>query len=854
MILVGLSVADESQAAVKKHTDIPAESLGVALQTLAKDRNFQIVYVSEEINALQTQGLVGEFTSDEALKRLLNGTGLTFHYLDANTVTVEPIMAPQPPGDAENAPAKATSENQSAKAKPTAFGEDSETGFWKRSHMARVDQGTPSNYSSVAPNSDRVSQQGSEQLEEIVVTAQKRVERLIDTPQSVSVVTAGDLSKLGATQFSDFANTIPGLDFTTAGPGATQITLRGLTTGFDIGSTIGVYVDDVPFGTSGAFAQGAQNTIDVGLFDLDRIEVLRGPQGTLYGASTMGGLIKYVTKQPNTTMFEGDAQAGVSGTADGGGVNYNAAAAVNIPIAPGMAGLRASGYESHEGGYIDNVALGQKNVNRSDVYGGRLDFLLTPTEALSIRIDTFLQDISRDGQSTADYTLAGAPVYGDLDQFRKVAEPWKQQFRLVSATIDYDLGPATLTSISSYQTVRTQYVFDVSSLYVPFFPTLYSAIGYPVDTGTNKVTQEFRLASKEGQTLEWLIGGYYTHESTTNVEKLQPYTLTGLPSSANLFSFSNPSTYAEYSAFGDLTWHITTRFDVTGGLRYSHDTQAKTQIGSGLFGSSEPETSSDESVVTYLANARYHFSDNEVGYLRFATGYRPGGPNFVSLNPITHVPNGPPVFESDHLDSYEAGFKAETNDRRFSADLAAYYINWSNIQVSVSTGNGFSGIGNAPGGATVKGAELTLTANPSRGFVMTGAFAYQHAYLKQADASLGASEGEDLPNVPRFSGTLNADYTFTENALQPTIGGTARHVDARWSSFTNSVEFPQYHLPEYTTVDFRMGLTFGPVVTQLYVHNAFDEQGQLGVLFPQFGNHIAIVQPRTVGITATTHF
>jgi outer membrane receptor protein involved in Fe transport len=462
-----------------------------------------------------------------------------------------------------------------------------------------------------------------------------------------------------------------------------------------------------------------------------------------------------------------------------------------------------------------------------------------------------------------DYSLAGPPTfggtpkYGQLDQSRLVEEPYDQQFRLVSGTVTYDFDPATLTSISSYQTVRSQYAFDVSPIYVPLFGKLgrpFSAVGYPVSTGTDKVTQEMRLASRGTHVLDWLVGGFYTHEDTTNNEHLAAVTLAGLPAPNDLFTFSNPSTYQEYAAFGDLTWHLTGKFDITGGLRYAHDRQSKMQIGSGLFGSSQPQTHSSEGVVTYLGDARYHFSEQVMGYLRYATGFRPGGPNFISFNPVTHVPNGPPTFGADHLKSYEAGFKAETEDRRFGIDLAAYYIDWNNIQISVSTGNGFTGIANAPGGAKIKGSELTLTAHPITALSLSGAFAYQGASLNQADPNLGNFAGERLPNVPRFTTSVNADYVFSSSSLQPSIGASVRYVGDRYDSFDHSKGYPQFHLPEYATADVRSGLTLGPVDMQLFVHNLLDKRGELGVLTPQFGTRVAIMQPRTIGISASTHF
>lgn len=202
---------------------------------------------------------------------------------------------------------------------------------------------------------------------DIVVTAQKKAERLLETPQSATAISGEDLARINAVQFRDFANSVPALSFTTAGPGQTQLTLRGVTAGNDIGPTVGVYVNDVPYGSSTAFTNASSLSLDAGLFDMDRIEVLRGPQGTLYGASTMGGLIKYVTAAPELDVLSGSAQAGVSDTRHGG-ISYNGTVAVNAPIVTDKIALRANGFYSHDGGFIDNLALGRKDVNRSRVY------------------------------------------------------------------------------------------------------------------------------------------------------------------------------------------------------------------------------------------------------------------------------------------------------------------------------------------------------------------------------------------------------------------------------------------------------------------------------------------------------
>jgi outer membrane receptor protein involved in Fe transport len=620
---------------------------------------------------------------------------------------------------------------------------------------------------------------------------------------------------------------------------------------------VGTYVDEVPYGPSTTLGGAAQLSLDSSLFDVDRIEVLRGPQGTLYGASTLGGLMKYVTKRPDPSGLGGDVQIGVSQTEDGG-TNYNIAGAVNAPISD-KAAVRLSAFQTRDAGYFDNVARGKKDANQGDISGGRADLLWKPSDALSIRLTAYQQTIDSDGEGTADYTLAGEPLYGSLGQSRPYAEPVHNQFRLGSATIEYDFGPATLTSVTSYQTLRVHNVWDASAVYVPllnfFFGPTYSAVGVDNVNSTDKFTQELRVASNTGDhAIDWLVGAFYTDEDTGNNQFFLLMDLAGNPAQNDLFTYINPSSYKEYAAFGDMTWHATAKLDLTAGLRYAHNDQESAQNGSGAFiPPGNPRSSSSEDVPTYLANVRYRISDQQNVYARLATGYRPGGPNYPTLDETTGQPTAQPPFESDHLKSYEVGWKGEALDHRFGFDASAYYIDWSNLQVTTIVG-GFAAITNASGGATSYGSELTLSVRPMEDFTATGAFAYQHATMNEADPFLGAAKGERLPNTPEFSASISADYRISALRVAPTIGATVRYVDDRTVSFENSGSFPQYHLPAYTMFDLRGSVPIGKVDLQLYVHNVGNERAELGNLFPSIGTRIAIAQPRTIGLTATAHF
>lgn len=694
---------------------------------------------------------------------------------------------------------------------------------------------------------------------EIVVTATRRVERLIDVPQSITAVTSDDLARLNATQLRDYADTIPAMTVSSnGGAGRNQITLRGVTSGADVASTVGVYVDDVPYGGSTVFSINAGVALDAGLFDLERIEVLRGPQGTLYGSSSMGGLLKYVTRGPNLSEFESSVQAGLSIT-EKGDPSYNVAAAVSAPLVTDKIAVRAGGYYSRDGGFIDDVGRGEKNVGRANIYGGRLDVLLQPTDRLSIRLSGFAQDIHREGNAQVDYTPDGQLITGDLEQQRILREPFDQRFRVVSGTLNYDFGPATLTSITSYQTNDVRFRIDASALYVP----LLGAFGLPVastavDGGvsTDKFTQEVRLSSSQSGTIEWIVGGFYTDEKSLAPSSLVGYNADGSLFPVDLLTANLPSTYKEVAAFGNVTVHLSEKFDVTGGLRYAYNRQTYTQNATGILAPSVPTLRSHEGVTTYLANARYRFSPHATAYVRFATGYRPGGPNIVTFDPITGAPLGPPTFRSDSLTSYEAGIRGETADRTFSIDAAGYHIDWDDMLIS-GIRNGLNSYINT-GGAKIDGAELTLTARPVRSVNITGAFAYQDARLAADSPDLGGQKGDRLPTVPKFTAAINADYLGSGEGLSPTIGATLRFVSDRNAGFDANPNLPHYDLGDYVTIDLRAGATVGPAKVQFFVRNLFDVRGDVSAYMATAAlggpARVTVVQPRTFGVSLSGKF
>lgn len=329
----------------------------------------------------------------------------------------------------------------------------------------------------------------------------------------VDTLSSDNLQKSGATNLSDYLSSEPGIGFNSGGgPGQGTISIRGVTAGTDVGPTVGVYVDDTPLGSNTVSGGGAALAFDMGLLDLNHIEILFGPQGTLYGAGAMGGLLKYVTNQPDTEYFSGQVGTTFSSTWHGG-LNNTTNAVLNLPLKSDVAAVRISAFNTHSAGFIDAVgAEAGSRINASDTTGMRASVLLTPTRKLTFRFTATVQNINSDGQNFVDYGMNGQPVFGALTKNLDSPEPYHQSNQFYTANAEYDFGWARFNSISAYQSLRTVSTLD----FTPFYGPILAADGFNVsavsassNVGTNKVTQEFRLTSPGNQTLEWVAGLYY---------------------------------------------------------------------------------------------------------------------------------------------------------------------------------------------------------------------------------------------------------------------------------------------------------------------------------------------------------
>ncbi|KQZ71348.1 hypothetical protein ASE06_18085 [Sphingopyxis sp. Root214] len=696
---------------------------------------------------------------------------------------------------------------------------------------------------------------------EIVVTAQKRTQNVQDVPISIAVVSGEALQEQGSASLVDYAGYVPGMNVSNGGtPGQTTITLRGVAP-LNSAQTVGIYLDDAPVGSSAIYNRAGQFTIDLMPYDLERIEVLKGPQGTLYGASSIGGLVKYVTVQPDTREFK--VRAGVEGFTikDAGGIGWGGQVYVNAPIATDTLAISGSFAWRKTPGWVDSINnAGIKDQNDYEQRGGRAALLWQPTPELSVKLAGIWQSLDSDGNGIYAADLTGKRLGNGHSYNNYVPESYDIDLDYYSATIDYDFGAATLTSATTYSKTQSAQVQDASYAFGVLFPLLTNGAIPPgitpfsLDLGLKKWTQEVRLASPSGGRFEWLVGGFFTDEETSNAQLVRSFDMAGNPIAPldPLAIVGLPATYKEYAVFANATFKLSEQFEVTGGLRWARNEQTFTQISEGaIVPTANDPGESAESVWTFSVSPQFHINEDAMLYARVATGYRPGGPNVI-------VPNVPPSVDADRMTNYEVGLKADFAGRMVTVDAAFFWMDWTDIQVTRAFG-GVSGGANG-GKATSKGFEGSLALRPAPGLTISATGSYTDATLSEDVPDISGAKGDRLPAVPKFSGALRADYEFElGGGNKGSFGAGIRHAGNRLSLVESDPLVAR--AKAYTSVDLNASVTLGDHWTvRAYARNLFDNKGEMarstladGLNRPSF-LAISPLQPRTIGVALDMAF
>lgn len=707
---------------------------------------------------------------------------------------------------------------------------------------------------------------------EIIVTAQKRQERLLDVPVPITAVGAADLLANNQTKAQEFFSSVPGVNLQFQNNRA-QLAIRGITTSPVTGNpVVGFTIDDVPYGSSTGQGGLFGSAPDLEPSELARIEVLRGPQGTLYGAASIGGLVKYVTTDPDLDDFAGVVGGGVNMVKGGGQtLGYNGRGMVNVPLGETFA-VRVSAFKREEAGYIDNVRSGEDDVNSSEVFGTRVSALWKPSEIFSLKLSALYQVRDIYGSSNVDVSLAGRDQQSD----QIGAGRSKSDNQIYSAVATLDLDSVELTSVTGYSRSKNyDFVdFTMTGLTAFVFPAVFPTVtefghvlrqGYDVD----KFSQELRAAGSVGEMIDWIVGGFYTHEDaayTIDTNAINPATgeVYGVP-----VIWRDSLDYDEWALFGSATVRLSDQFDVQFGGRYSENRQALRHREFNLF---TPGTEADRvpfatnpkargDSFTYQISPRFKPSPQHMIYGRIATGYRPGGPN-ANCN-TQSTPPVPCQFQPDETVNYELGAKGELLGRMLSYDVSLFHIDWTDIQITQIVGaNGFTFNTNA-GKARSRGFEVALEGRPVDGLTVKMWGAYIDATLRESFLSdaVFAAKGDRLPYSSKYSGRLSIDYeAAVSDEVTASVGAAVTYVGDRKGEFVfaESVAPLRQTYPSYAQVDLNAGLDFNQWSLNLFIQNVTDKRGVIGGGFfnqTSFNeNWFNFTQPRTVGLNVEYSF
>jgi iron complex outermembrane recepter protein len=830
MVGIALLLANIPLAqAQTKDFNVRVQSATTGIPEFARQAGIQILVSEPLVRDKRVTAVQGSHTVEEALAILLKGTGLTATSKDGVTYTV--ALATK----------QSTSLNLGSPSGSLAATEPSAT----HANMA------PTLSAAADSSNPRV------ELAEIIVTAQKRDEPLQDVPMSLTALSGDQLLRTQSYSFQDYVGKVPGLTLIDNGATGTQLVIRGITNGSTpINSSVATYIDETPFTVAGPWANSMGIAPNLDTFDMQRIEVLRGPQGTLYGANALGGLLKFVSNAPDPAAFAAKAEVGVSSIYNGG-PGFDSHAMVNIPLSSDAA-LRLVGYDNYYPGFIDDPSRGVTAINGARFLGGRASLLYQATPDLSIRVNGLYQEKTWGDWPNEDVNPGTlTPIYGRLIQQHLIGQPGYIDTELYNVTLNWNLESAKIVSATSYYDNKTYYVQDLSDSYGPAAFGGPFGLAVPGTFPVHALTQEIRASSTGNRPLEWQVGGYFTNEASDERTAYLPIdTTTGTILNSDplgLGGFNAPTHYQEFAGFASLDYHFTPTLDASVGGRYSKNHQSFHETAPGLFGGGyDFSVYSSEGVGTYSGDVRWHVTPDTMLYARVASGFVPGGPNDSIPNAVVAQ-----SYSSSTTVNYEAGVKSELLDRRLTIEASVFHIDWRKIQLTAFV-NGFGQIVNG-GAAQSDGLEWNFAYVPIKGLTLGFNGAYTDARLTEPiPSSVSDQPGGRLPGSPRWATSAHADYQRQlAGEYSGFLGVDWRFTGSRFADFSSSG--PRQEMPKYNIVDLRTGIEASHWSFTLYVKNLGNQIAinyvQAETLNGGAGAQSATVfTPRTIGVSIGTKF
>ena len=710
-------------------------------------------------------------------------------------------------------------------------------------------------------------------FDEVIVTATKRGESTLqNTPLSITAITGADLQRTAATEFVDFATRVPNLSFGYTGDG--RLNARGIAIrGISGSGTTGFYIDDMPL----------QEGISPLVLDVERIEVLRGPQGTLYGAQSMGGTIRLVTRQPQLGETFGDLHVSVSDT-DEGDVNYAVDGSVNLPLGD-KAALRAAAYFDEKSGFFDRVYSDpanpgetqvNENINDATIYGGQLALSLLPTENFDIGVNIWYQNTDESNPPFADFEP------GNFVQERpfNVDEPAEDEWVNYNLTLTWDAGPGEFVSSTSYLD-RDVFEVEEDSTAVSFFAGLFGFIpagslvpvSGPQTFDYQTFAQEIRFASDFEGPFQFVAGLFYLDEDLTAT--LGPIPVPNAAGGGNAvddFGSFVVNLGTEQSAlFGELYYDLTDRLTMTVGGRLFDIEVSDNSVFGGFFfnfvGANATPGVQTEDGFTPKIQLDYDVNDDMLVYASAAEGFRRGGVNPVPISPACEPElaalglsfDDTTSFESDSLWNYELGAKSTLAGGRMTLNGSVFFIDWEDIQQPFNLGTCGSRFTSNAGGAEVSGFEIELNLQATDSFWLSVGAGYTDAEISEATPEVPFQVGDPINQVPEWSFATSVDYSFAVfGGREAFIRGDYRYVDESFSfNIVEDASIEPLVRDSYELLDLRTGIQLGNTELALFVKNALNEEANLADTIPVlFGSQPRIVtnRPRTIGIELRTDF
>jgi iron complex outermembrane recepter protein len=868
--------ADES-----KRIDVPAGELVAALEMLSRQAAVDLVFQPEQLKSFRTGGVTGTYSPPDAIRILLQGTPFQLH-TDASSGAM--VIAPPPSIQRSTAIDSPSSKTQAPR-----------RSFWSRLRLAQTDVPPSSKGAGSgevpASNSDPRETIG---LEEIIVTATKRAQPLRDIPLSVTAITAQDIQERGYTNYADFLNAVPGVFFQDLGPGISQIQIRGLAAAEGgVASAVATYFGET---VTNVLTNGGGKP-NLRLVDIERVEVLRGPQGTLFGANSLSGVVRVIPRAPELNEFQ--AEVGTRGftTAHSDDASYHLEGVVNFPLVQDRLALRLVGYEDDVGGYIDNVvpardpvdysfiadilrgqpigtapagtlvapgnaAFTRKDINSEDTWGARAALRWQATDRLRLDLTHAVQDVQIGSEVFTEPQTGRYNQQRALDQFEQGGQG--ERLQVSALVVNYDWDAVSLLSATNWVEMKRATNQDIGFLVEANFG---AELPWPLreDSQGELFTQEIRVSSKGEGPFQWIAGAFYLQQDARYSQFVADYSCPGacLPDVqlGQDFALNVPphklSEQEQFSVFGEVSYEIAPRWTAGMGVRYLEEDltsffEPYFGLLADLFTGVAGETSSVTGSVSETnpsAYVRYEPTQDMTVYLQAARGFRSGSTNQALPDQCQEEARAlglGALTNPDTLWNYELGFKSLFADGRWGINSAIYKHKWKGVQLGVSLNCGF-GSGFNGGDVDGEGIELELLGRAGRSWRFNLSVSYVHNEFERINSPLvGIAVGERVAQAPEKNGSAGVQYDFI-------LGGP-------WTAFARADIVYMGDIPftfgpgvtveqdSFTTGSLRLGGQRDNLAVELFAKNVTDERAAVVSGDPDRGGRQYLLRPREIGI------